>query len=280
MTRVFIVGQHRTGSTWLKNILDAHSSVVMAFDEMNLYEPFRKDTLSRLISRGDTSSHQIVDAIFSKRVYGTFWQDINKSGLTKHQLSCALGDRDRLTERDVLDAVLVILQSFENKSFVGAKYPVHVSKMARLLDWFPDSKVIFITRDPSSIIASKLNDSATIRRKKISVFHRFFIHYFTLIYFCFEFRISVKTYFSNKDKVFKLSYEELLVEPERAVRRLCDYVGLTFEREMLESDGKPSSHKLVSRRISNSGVYASALNRFDRILISLLTRSFFRRIRD
>ena len=67
MNTIFIIGQHRTGSTLLKNILNVHSQVIMAFDEMNLYEPFRKNTLDKFLKKSNLTTNELINLLKKKK---------------------------------------------------------------------------------------------------------------------------------------------------------------------------------------------------------------------
>ena len=49
--------------------------------------------------------------------------------------------------------------------------------------------------------------------------------------------------------VFQLGYEELALAPEAALRRLCDWLELSFERAMLQPGLHSGSHILSGNRL-------------------------------
>lgn len=277
---VFIVSQHRTGSTLLRNIIDANSRVSMAFDEMNLYEPMRKHTLDRLLADGmDVDS--LILAIQNREIYGTFWQDFSRSGIQTPQLKSKLEKCGGLTPRKVLQTVLDCLAETNGAAFVGVKYPLHFSRLDLLKEWFPDSKVIMLFRNPKGMIASKLNDPATRARKERSWIHRFVIHYFTLLFFSFDFVRSVSTYKRNRDAVYKVNYEALVTEQRSVVEGVCRHCGIEFEEQMLSVSGKESSFGIEGRnKVSSSSLnkYQQVLSRFDQWLIDFLTARSYRKV--
>jgi hypothetical protein len=280
---IFIIGQHRTGSTLLKNILDANTNVSMAFDEMNLFEPFRDNTLDKFFKKENPTSDEIVDLIKKSKIYGTFWKEFEKSGIYLRQLEKRLEGHSKIRSCDVLSVILFLLKENSNVSFSGIKYPLHFKKLDYLLKYWTDAKIIFLTRNPKAIIASKLNDEATRERKKKSIFYQFFIHYFTLLYFSLEYVYSIRTFFKNKDRLKLITYEQLVRDQEDTVKNLCDWIGLNFEEEMLQVTGKSSSHiktnqaKLHTKSIDK---YKTVLNIFDSSIISILTGISFKKVKD
>ena len=49
--------------------------------------------------------------------------------------------------------------------------------------------------------------------------------------------------------VFQMGYEELALEPEKTLERLCNWLNLTFDKAMLHPGGNSSSHILSGNRI-------------------------------
>lgn len=281
MTDIFIISQHRTGSTLLRNILHAHSDVGMAFDELNLYEPLRKNTLDRLLASEIRSTAQLLDAIRKKRIYGTFWREFSRSGIGEEDLQRELGIVRNPSAEQVLQALLASLRSVNSTGCSGIKYPVHFSRLGLLKTWFPESKIIFLFRDPKAMIASKLNDPATCSRKNRSWLHCFAVHYATLLYFCFEFRQSVVIYQKYRDIVFKLRYEELVSDGPSIVAGLCRFCGIEFEPEMINVSGKRSSYEVSDRNTLSAATldrYKEVLSVFDQWLIDRLTWRSYRKI--
>ncbi len=281
MADIFIVSQHRTGSTLLRNMLNAHSEISIAFDEMNIFEPLRKNTLGNLLVNKIHTPEALIEAIEEKRIYGTFWQKFENSGIDKNLLLDALKKESVLNVQIVLKVLLALLCDKYKTMHSGAKYPVHFAKSKLLKQWFPSSKMIFLTRNPKAIIASKINDPATIKRKQKSFIHRFTIHYVTLIYFCFEYRASVKVYLENKEDFFKICYEDLVVEQHTTLNQLCQFCGVDFEENMLNVSGKTSSyHDSETNRPITTSVekYKTVLSKFDQFLIGLLTMQSYKKV--
>ena len=271
---LFIISQHRTGSTLLKNILDAHDEVSMAFDEMNLYEHFRSNTLDRILDKQQLTAKELTSLLKEQKVYGTFWKDFDKAGLGYQQMEEELAKENLGDALAVVGAVLRLLKKHNKTIKSGVKYPVHFSKLSNLISKFPESRIVFLTRHPAAIIASKLNDPATKKRKQVSLLHRFAVHYFTILYFSLEFAMSVRKYRQFKKKLHLVRYEDLVLRKEQTIKEICTYCDLDFKEELMNAGGKESSHG----EASDQGVHArsldrykSVLNKFDLGLISLIT---------
>lgn len=278
---IFIICQHRTGSTLLKNMLDQHPMISMAFDEMNLFDRFRKNTLNRLIEDRNPDIAQILTLIKTGAIHGTFWQKFENSGITIEELRQKLSSHERPTVWQLIESILQLLREKNHAQLSGIKYPVHIKALDLLLENFRSSIVIFLTRNPAAIIASKLNDPATKARKQTSIIHKVGIHYFTILLFSFDYVKSVKAYTRNKDRMRLVTYESLIKKRKEELIGLCDYFGIEFKEEMLQAAGKESSHDINSDKTlyTNSlDKYKGVLNKFDLALIRFLTNTHYKKI--
>jgi len=276
---VFIVGLHRTGSTLLRNILDRSPNLAMATDEMHLLNPWGDDFRTRLrrISHGDRRPpvDALMNLIFSTRPVGSFWRDLPGTGINSDEVRRRLN----ATPRDLKSVSAILLDEYRStrgKERVGAKYPVHVWYMKTLVSWFSDAVVIHLTRDPRGIVASKLSDDATRRRKEKSLFHRFVFHYLTISVFCLDYTLSAFATWKMRrvSNVHVVHYESLLSDSRLTLMRICHAASLPFDESMLATGGKRSSHtgrttEGIDR--SRGDAWRKKLFGFDRFLVSVLT---------
>ena len=277
---VFVLGLHRTGSTLVKNILNANSALVMANDEMQIYMPLLKTFASHFrgfkkLEKSEKIS-AIINLVYEKNIRGTFWKEYKTYNIKKKSLRKRLENCD-LNLKSVISVLLDEYRLKTNKNRVGAKYPLHYSRFKLLKEWYPNSKIIFLNRDIRAICASKLNDEASKRR--ILKYGKI-IHYVTLLVFVIDYNFFVKFYLKNKRDIYKIDYEKIIDNPEKEIRLLCDFCELPFEKKMLTTFGKPSSHFNRTKHGIDSESYDSwkkKLNKFDIKLIEYLT--FYSRLK-
>lgn len=280
---VFIISLHRSGSTLLKNILDSSSMLAMATDEMHISDPFYRtfDNQFRdfkLNREGEID--RLVDLIYSGEIKGSFWRDYSGLGIEKKVLAEAIKESDR-SLKGVISAILNEYRKKSGKERVGAKYPLHASRLKMLLKWYPDAKIIFLTRDSRAITASKLHDEATEKRKRCSGIFRFIIHYFTMFFFVLDYIWFSRIVHKNKDSGYTIKYEKMLLRPEEEIRSLCEFLEIPFDPEMLKAGGKPSSHDGDNNYGFNKSridKWKNILNRFDRFLVTSLSGKAMKRL--
>lgn len=271
---IFIIAQHRTGSTFLKNILNMNSKVAMATDEMHLFIPFGNSFGKQFYKFGDYNKveniDKLIDFFFNENIRGTFWQEYTELGISKDTLKNSFLNTQRFL-KDFISVLLDEYRKLEKKERIGAKYPLHFSKTSVLKEWFPDSKIILLHRDIKAVCASKLNDDATKKRKKK---FGFIAHYLTLFAFIFEYIWLSLFYKKNKELFYLIDYSEMISRPNIVLPELCDFCEIENEPDMYKAFGKASSHTgKVEKGFDASRVekWKKVLNKFDVWLITSLT---------
>ena len=275
--KIFILCQHRSGSTLLQNILNSHSKIEMAVDELNIYEPFRKNTLDKLIKK-DSSINALIENIDNHNIYGSYWEKIKKLNKIGDIVN-NLNNIKSLTPESVIRSIIDGLKEKKNVLISGVKYPVHILKINRLISEFPDSLIIYLTRNPYAIVASKLNDKATKRRKNKLGLFSFVLHYFTILYFSIEYNLAVKTYYKYRNFIMLITYEDLVLYRHETVNNICNKCLINIESDMLNVTGKETSYS-NNEDMFNMKRYNKALRVFDKLLIKLITRKQHSRLKN
>ncbi len=276
---VFIVGLHRTGSTLFKNALDRHSSLAMASDEMQLEGPWRRGFAAKFSRIRDAGSERglerVMNLVWSAPLPGTFWKDLRHSSVDRDELKIRIGGSDRST-RSVVAILLDAYRRERNRPRVGVKYPLHISRIQRLKLWFPDCRILHLTRDPRAILASKLRDEATRRRKAKGFGVGAAVHHATMTVFLADYAWSGRVHrrMHGSPSYRLVRYEDLVARPREVLEGVCNFAGLEFQEEMLDTVGKPSSHSGERPHgFDGSSVarWRTTLSRFDRRWITVCT---------
>lgn len=170
MEYVFIIGVARTGSKIYMNILNQNSDINI-LTELNFFAPrwIRKDFryyvkkyLKNIKTKTDV--FKLTDLMYSGKFKGTFWFNerwnipgvqnsiigINKEKLTKEILD------SNMTYKEIFSILIKEHTIARNKKRGGAKFPVDISYLPILMEWFPDSKFVHIIRDPRAIYSSMI----------------------------------------------------------------------------------------------------------------------------
>ena len=211
--KIFIVGCPRSGTTLLQQMLDAHPDIAIA-PETHFMRHFweRRDDYGDL--NQDVNYRHLLEDI-------TAIPEFTEMGLSTPDFLEVSWNR----ERSYANLFNLILEHFAEQrgvEVVGEKTPNHLLYMSEIKQFFPSACFIHIIRDPRAVVNSWRsvpwsNGSITGDAK---VWQRY---------------MSRGINFDEpvKSSVFTLFYEELILAPEKNLRSLCDFLGLTFVPAML-----------------------------------------------
>ena len=164
-----VVGLPRTGSKLLRGVLEAcrEPRVKIADENFFLGRFLRRGVIDVLPSPGALADRdqvaRLVDDMFEGRFWGAFWERLaaGEMGVDRAQLVRLLMATDR-TPRAIYETLLRLPVS-PAVEVVGDKTGPHLYHVPRLLEWFPQAKVVHTFRDPRAILASE-----SIRRARMA----------------------------------------------------------------------------------------------------------------
>lgn len=255
MEYVFIVGIARTGSKIYSTMLNDHSDVDIV-SELHYLAPriVRRDAVTELgLVQSPLTTPEKIDAALDKMYAGTllgdFWAKTERTEEIQHRIVDI--ERERLKQalangnggpRAVLEAVLTEHAAAAGKRRAGAKSPVDISRVATLLDWFPNSKIIHLIRDPRAIYTSMaVRDVPGADRGGFPRLHAMArrLPYITLQY---HQAATLHERYEGSANYLLSRFEDMLTEPEKYMSRICDFLGLDFRPEMLQTKRIDSSY--------------------------------------
>lgn len=206
---IFIVGFPRSGTTLLELALDAHSTL-RTMDE----QPFIQSALEDLVARGARYPENLrgLEGDQLNEVRSAYWQRVRgKVGL--HQ-----GER-------LID-----------------KNPLNILRLPVIRRLFPSAPILLAVRHPCDVILSCYMqhfgdaDFALLCRDLPSTASGY--------------RRMFDSWYRQADKLavvaYEVQYEKLVTDFEQGIRRICDFLALTFEPAMLEPARHASGKAFIS----------------------------------
>jgi len=213
----FIVGSGRCGSTVLRAIFDAHSMTAVP-SETGWYHGFEQAERKAFEQQADKRKYGIA-MIYNSEQISTI--------ITNREAFEALVPESPSWD-DLFVAVLTAYRESRGRNRVGEKTPSHISHMVRLAKIYPNAKFIHIIRDPRAVVSSYVkaphyingNGKNPIRaiQKWTNALERH--------------REAQKTL--APERYTTVTYESLVTDPRPELDRLCAFLDLPFEEEMLE----------------------------------------------
>ena len=292
---IFIVGQHRSGSTLWHNIVSMCPGIMRLTDPRFLSEKRHKDFSYFLKTQvGDLSIDQNVDRMvemcFARKTLpgldNVFWMFVNIPTADNPELKKSVCAKVKESDRS-LGAIAKILideiTRFSGCDRACVKFPVDVGHIPELLKWFPDCRIMHIIRDPRALAMSKTNDPSGTAIK-VSQHPRlaWFIRRLSVWLVIAQYRREAKLHRKYQDlpnyKLFR--YEDLLAEPERTLRDLCKFIGVEFTEDLLHPEKgihlhQPSSLTGTRQKALDPSAavrWRDVMPAFDKWLVMTLTR--------
>ncbi|NES70501.1 MAG: sulfotransferase [Okeania sp. SIO2D1] len=211
---MFLVGTPRSGTTLLQQILNAHSQIAIA-PETNFMKKFwRKRRLYKNLSN-DQNYQKLISDIVKKPVFAEM--GLNADDFRQAALSIT---------RDYGSLFNLLLEKFaelKKTSIVGEKTPEHLRYIEMIYKFFPSALFIHIVRDPRAVVNSwrKVPWSSGNVIDDTRVWHRNMI-----------FIDNLPAHI--KSSIMRINYEKLVLEPEQTLKKMCNFIGVEFEAQMLE----------------------------------------------
>ena len=298
---IFIIGPHRSGSTLWHNLIAMCPGVMRLADPRFLGRRGQRDfrfflnTQARSLSSVE-EVNTLVELCFSRKnipgLEGSFWRFEGISVVDDPVLRKEVARRIMESDRSVGAVARIITE--EITRFTGCeracmKFPVDVEHIPELTQWFPNCKIVHITRDPRALAMSKSNDPSGTAIRLIE--HPGFAWLIRKAAVCAtitQYRLSAELHERFRDlgnyRLFR--YEDLLINPERVLRELCEFIETEFREEMLEPQKGRHEHQpssLTGKRQkafdpSAATRWRDVISRFDYCVISLLTRRSMKKL--
>ena len=292
---IFIVGPHRSGSTLWHNLVVMCPGVMRLTDPRFLSDWRHKDFRYFLrASVGDLSVDQNVDkmvelCLAKKNLPGldsTFWRFENIAAANDPGLKETISRQIKKSDRSLGGIARIFIEEitrFSGCDRACVKFPVDIGHIPELLAWFPDCKIMHITRDPRALAMSKTNDpSGTAIKvlqhprtawiiKKVSVWLAITLYRRTS-------RLHLLFRHLNNYRLFR--YEDLLAEPEKTLRDLCQFIDVEFTDDLLHPEAGIHLHQASSltgkqKKAFDPGAavrWQDVIPTVDKRLITILTK--------
>jgi hypothetical protein len=228
---IFIVGMPRSGTTLLRSMLSVHPQIVVSRETHFLpkwWKRYRHLDLNNIDN------------------FEAFWEDFSASDrfpkvvadppLVKEQILAS----NQIDLKTIFTSIMQVLASTMNKPRWVEKTPTHYKYLHLLLDWYPQARIIWMLRDPRAVVTSTIdrwhNKTVEDCAAKWS-----------------ESVLSFQEQWSEDERVQIVKYEELVLNTELQMRKLCDFLGEEFFPEMLGDRTKIAERVILSDAGPNKG---------------------------
>ena len=213
---IFITCPMRSGSTLLSRMLSAHPTVAISYDSVNFFRfcYHRYDPISDL---------ENVKRLVSDMAYRLY----NRFEIKLDQGEClARLERSKLSYGQAYVSIVRNIFSHSKKRILGDKEALAWTRIPDFLRMCPNGKVIVILRDPRDVVTSfKYSTIAPGNDYLIALFN-----VVDAVNHAFRYRLQYP------GRVYVVKFEQLKMNTEDELRRLCRFLEVEFVPEMLEQE--------------------------------------------
>ena len=206
---IFIVGFPRSGTTLLATLLDRHSRIAIPPETL-----FFDAVLPRHRLRVGQSHSESASLILR-------YPRIRDLGISYNELM----DRFQQYEPTMQNCFQSLLEVYTfkcGKARPGEKSPVHLVHVPKIIDWYPQAKVLCMMRDGRDVAHSMVRAPWThnnLRRHAAE----------------WRYRAALAADFRDRypRKFHVAHFERLIQEPQLELTRVCEHLGESFEARQL-----------------------------------------------
>lgn len=267
---VFIVGLPRTGTKLVLNILRKSSlKNYQISPETHFLGHFIRSGIKDKIHKfgnlsNDENVYKFVDAIFKNKFNGTYWKLLRSGhlGIQKEDFLSSILKSDR-SDKAIYNTLLKVHTESAENVVLGDKTPGNLYHIPKLLEWYPEAKIIHTFRDPRAILASEW-----VKKRKAVTSNIFLNNFFSLYTVIIVFHVTITWLYAIKlhnkftikypKNYYLIKFEDLVKNPENSIRNLCIFLGDRFHYNMLSPPKVDSSFL----NIGGDGIDKEAIDRW------------------
>jgi hypothetical protein len=239
---IFICGHRRSGTTLFNSLLDGHPNLLVIPGESGFfyqYYPLYDDPKYSAKQKQEQILSYcikgIIDIVNNHKSESTHDKhlDITKLRETFIKLTqgCDLSPKTLLSSL-VLAFFNISAKSSSPMAWVDKTTSAEIYA-AEALDWFPNAKFIHIIRDPRDNWASLISGWEKRMQYYNDVPERLMHSMIERGRFGYELSILNLKRFGEKQYLI-VKYEEMIANSDSVMRRVCDFIGISFHRNLLE----------------------------------------------
>jgi hypothetical protein len=220
---IFVGGMPRSGTSLMRDILGSHPDVAMFVSELPLWRELAAAHAGRSLARPADRDALIRDLVTHPRMQQA------QMTLDVDEFAGALAREPAVSLGTVFAHALRQYARREGKPRWGVKDPRNEFHADQILAEFPAARVVHMLRDPRDVLASQRAMWGPRAQHIVSTTH--------------DWRRSA-TLARRHQAVHRgayavVRYEDLVLDPARVVRDLCQTLDLDYRPAMLDLAGKP-----------------------------------------
>lgn len=222
---IFVVGVPRSGTTLLRLLLNAHSKIAIGPETH-----FFKQVWALREKYGDLAKHENLQALWSDYTGEKSFEDFRFEDISSVEETIFSSSK---SYAGLLKDLLTLYAQREGKLIWGEKTPEHLFNVEEILEWYPTARIVHVIRDPRAVCSSltKVPWSSDDLISNARVWNRYLEH-----------AEQLKGKPGIASRMLEVLYEDLIANTEDTLIRICEFLDLEFETQMLEFHQQSSQY--------------------------------------
>lgn len=263
----FIIGCQRSGTTLVRLILNSHSQIAIP-EEGTFWMPLLRRFRNRSNVHIPQKELENILKYISKNSQFKLWC------MDPNPVISEILSSKQCTLRNLMEAFYKHYAILQGKNIWGDKTPSFFRMIPVLNQIFPEAKFIHVVRDGRDVYLSRKRMNPLMKNLSVSAIE--------WKYKIIKARRDLEKLPTNK--WIEIRYEDLVKNPENIVKKICEFLGIKYEKKMLlfykDSSKYIGKHhsKLIFKPISKSslGRYKRELSFKDTRKFELLTKDLLK----
>jgi hypothetical protein len=259
LTPVFVVGPPKSGTSFLAALFDSHSNVI-SLERTRAYST-RVDL--------DSENEQILSSYYKS----TPFEKVNPA-LNLKDLNGIFGSIRECNEYYSMGGILIAAmlhsilensnENLSGKTHFVERTAVHAWHVERIIDDFPDAKILFVLRDPRAVYLSNKKRQLRVKTARKSgrsdeVVNTERSGMSRFLSFIPLYRIALSNFEKYEENVKLIIFENLIQNGEAQIREIIDFIGLSWDEILM----RPTRHGVFWGGNSQHKRLRGNLNPFD-----------------
>lgn len=214
----FIVANPGSGTTLLRMMLDAHSDVAIPPETHFIGDVIQRAREIRTAHDRKPTAAELTGVITS----GRRWDDFH---LDEDALRERMDNGGKTNARRALRAFYTLYAEGQGKARWGDKTPDYLLTMNRIAQTLPEARFVHLVRDGRDVALSRRRwrERAGAEPRPVEAWASQWRRWIA----------AGREQAAKVEHYLELRYEDLVADTEPALRRVCEFVGLDFQPEML-----------------------------------------------
>jgi hypothetical protein len=233
----FAAGQAKSGTTLLMALLDGHPQLLVLPEE-TAYFP---TALNKYGSRGRRAQFDYLTKESLSRILFGGPAEWEKTDYAHFPMAEFRGSFERAAFDPVnveKDLLVIMMETYagilgvplETIARWVEKTPANRRFIPQILERFPKAKFLLTLRDPRAILAAQIVLERKRRTREFSV-------YYCVSHWLQAARLALRAE-AGELPALTTRYEDLVTQPEPAMQRVCEFLGIRFDREIVVTPTK------------------------------------------